>query len=413
MMDAGPIPPSTARRAAWRPQRVDKNALVLQGGGALDAYQAGVYQALHEAGLEPDWVAGVSIGAINSAIIAGNPPERRLERLREFWETITGRHLWLFTPDGDDPRKARNAWSSQLTMMFGQPGFFKPQTLSPCFSYRGSKSATSMYDTAPLRETLLRLVDFELLNRGPVRYAAGAVNVLNGNFVYFDSAVTEIQPEHVIARGALPPALPVVKIGTDYFWDGGLVSNTPLQHLLDNARNEHLLFFQIDLFSARGMLPRDMFDVLARQKDIQYPSRTRLVTDYFTQRTKQFALISDLLGKVPEAELTDEQRELKQELAHLPEITILQLIYQQAVYEGQAKDYEFSGTSMREHWESGHRDTNRTLQHKQWLTTRTERAASPCTMCTGRIRTICKHAPVAAPATGKTTGLKIRDDVRR
>jgi NTE family protein len=369
MMDAAPIPPPPAPRTAWRPDRVDKNALVLQGGGALGAYQAGVYQALHEAGLEPDWVAGVSIGGINSAIIAGNRPERRMERLREFWETITGRHVWLFTPDGDDPRKARNAWSSHLTMLLGQPGFFKPNTPSPWLSPRGAKNATSFYDNSPLRETLLRLVDFELLNGGGVRYAAGAVNVLNGNFTYFDSALTEILPEHVMASGALPPALPMVKIGTDYFWDGGLVSNTPLQHLLDNAGTDNLLVFQVDLFSAHGTLPRDMYDVLARQKDIQYSSRTRLVTDYFTQKNKQQALIGALLHRLPDAELSDEERALKQQLSHLPEITILHLIYQQAVYEGQAKDYEFSGTSMREHWESGYRDTRRTLQHNQWLTT--------------------------------------------
>jgi NTE family protein len=368
-MDAGPIQPSTAKRAAWRPEQVDKNALVLQGGGALGAYQAGVYQALHEAGLEPDWVAGVSIGGINSAIIAGNPPERRLERLREFWESITARHVWMFNPDGDDPRKARNAWSSHLTMMLGQPGFFKPNSPGPWLSFRGSKAATSYYDTSPLRDTLVRLVDFDLLNRGGVRYAAGAVNVLNGNFVYFDSATTEILPEHVMASGALPPAFPMVKIGTDYYWDGGLVSNTPLQHLLDNASSDNLLIFQVDLFSAHGALPRDMHDVEARQKDIQFSSRTRLVTDYFTQKTKQQALIAELLGKLPDSELSVEQLELKRCLTRLPEITILHLIYQQAVYEGQAKDYEFSGTSMRDHWESGYRDTNRTLQHKQWLTT--------------------------------------------
>jgi NTE family protein len=369
MMDAGPIPPSPAPQAAWRPERVDKNALVLQGGGALGAYQAGVYQALHEAGLHPDWVAGVSIGGINSAIIAGNPPERRMARLREFWETITARHVWLFNPDGDDPRKMRNAWSSHLTMSLGQPGFFKPNTPSPWFSPRGSKTATAFYDTSPLRETLLRLVDFDLLNSGRVRYAAGAVNVLNGNFIYFDSALTEILPEHVMASGALPPAFPMVRIGTDHYWDGGLVSNTPLQHLLDNADDDNLLVFQVDLFSARGTLPRDMHDVLARQKDIQYSSRTRLVTDYFTQRNQQQALIRRLLAKIPEADLTDEERDIKRKLVDLPEITILHLIYQQTEYEGQAKDYEFSGTSMREHWESGYRDTTRTLQHRRWLKT--------------------------------------------
>jgi NTE family protein len=369
MMDAGPRPPVTARTESWRPDGVDRNALVLQGGGALGAYQAGVYQALHEAGLEPDWVAGVSIGGINSAIIAGNPPERRLERLRDFWETITARHVWLVTPDGDDPRKLRNAWSSMLTTMLGQPGFFEPNVPNPWLSARGAKTATSIYSNAPLRETLLRLVDFDLLNAGTVRYAAGAVNVLNGNFVYFDNAQTTILPEHVMASGALPPALPMVRIGTDYFWDGGLVSNTPLQHLLDHAGNDNLLVFQVDLFSARGALPRDMYDVLARQKDIQYSSRTRLVTDYFMDRIHHQAQIRRLLAKLPEAELSDEERGLKHRLARLPEVAILHLIYQQTVYEGQAKDYEFSGTSMREHWASGYNDTRRTLQHREWLKT--------------------------------------------
>jgi NTE family protein len=366
-MDAEQTSASPTSSPVRRLEPFDKTALVLQGGGALGAYQAGVYQALHEAGIEPDWVAGVSIGGINSAIIAGNPRERRLERLRDFWETITARHICGHTPDGDAPRKARNAWSSQVTMLLGQPGFFKPNVPNPWMSLRGSKTATSFYDNSPLRETLLRLIDFDLLNSGKVRYAAGAVNVQNGNFVYFDSAQTDIVPEHIMASGALPPALPMVRIGSDYYWDGGLVSNTPLQHMLDNAGSDSLMIFQVDLFSAHGELPRDMFDVLSRQKDIQYSSRTRMVTDYFRQRIKDQATIRDLLNKLPESELNREQLALKKRLADLPEINILHLIYQQMVYEGDAKDYEFSGTSMREHWQSGYRDTVRTLQHKEWL----------------------------------------------
>jgi NTE family protein len=366
-MDVGTLPEIRAPRARWRPEGCDRMALVLQGGGALGAYQAGVYQALHEAGLEPDWVAGVSIGGINAAIIAGNPPERRVERLREFWETITDRRIWAYTPDGDDPRKVRNAWSSTMTMLLGQPGFFTPQFPNPWLSLRGSKTATSFYDSAPLRATLLRLVDFELLNRRETRYACGAVNVLNGNFAYFDNAMTDIALEHVMASGALPPALPMVNIGTDYYWDGGLVSNTPLQHVLENAASKNMLVFQVDLFSARGSLPRDMYDVLARQKDIQYSSRTRLVTDYFQQRHEADLFLRRVLDKVPEELLTDEEREAKRRLAEIPEVSILHLIYQQTAYESQAKDFEFSGTSMREHWEAGHRDTVRTLRHKDWL----------------------------------------------
>jgi NTE family protein len=366
-MDAGPLPEPRTPRTPWRPEGCDRLALVLQGGGALGAYQAGVYQALHEAGLEPDFVAGVSIGGINAAIIAGNPPERRLERLRDFWETITARHVWLWTPDGDDPRKTRNSWSATMTMLLGQPGFFTPNTPNPWFSLRGSKTATSFYDNAPLRETLLRLVDFDLLNRKTPRYACGAVNILNGNFAYFDTAKAELQPEHVMASGALPPALPMVRIGTDYYWDGGLVSNTPLQYVLETAEGEDSVVFQVDLFSARGQLPRDMYDVMARQKDIQYSSRTRLVTDYFRDRHKSNLLLKRVLDKLPDDALNEEERDAKRRLAHMPDVNILQLVYQQMAYEGQARDYEFSGTSMREHWDAGHRDTERTLRHRDWL----------------------------------------------
>jgi NTE family protein len=364
---AQPLNLSGAPAPNWRPERCNRIALVLQGGGALGAYQAGVYQALHEGGLEPDWVSGVSIGAINSALIAGNPPERRLERLHAFWDGITARKVWHYTPDGDVYRQARNAASSWFTMMFGQPGFFQPRAISPWFSPAGAQDATSYYDTSPLRETLLELVDFDLLNDSSRRFSVGAVNALTGNFVYFDNATTRIEPEHVMASGALPPAFPTVRIGTDYFWDGGLVSNTPLQHLLAQDDSLNSLIFQVDLFSARGALPRTIQDVAARQKDIMYSSRTRNTTDMFQriQRWKKRAY--QALIKVPDDRLTDEERKMRDKLATLPEMTILQLIYQQKSYEGDAKDYEFSGTSMREHWQSGYLDTQRTLLRKDWL----------------------------------------------
>lgn len=367
-MPSRPLPPIQPAHPPWRPKGCDNIALVLQGGGALGAYQAGIYQKLHEAGLRPDMAAGVSIGAINAAIIAGNPPERRVERLKEFWEGITARPVSLFGVGGDTARKATNAWSALLTTTLGQPGFFTPNALSPWISPRGSKTATAFYDAAPLRETLLRLVDFDLLNSGKMRYAAGAVNVLDGNFAYFDSQKTQIMPEHVMASAALPPAFPAVQIGTDYYWDGGLVSNTPLQHVLDNAAGQHMLIVQVDLFSARGPLPRDMDDVLARQKDIQFSSRTRLVTDYFRERHDRDLQAKKLLAKIPDDNLDAQERMLKARLAHMPEATILEMIYQQAAYETQAKDYEFSAASMREHWNSGYLDTQRTLRHQDWLT---------------------------------------------
>ena len=367
-MDAGALPPPRPPHSPWRPEGCDRVALVLQGGGALGAYQGGVYPALHEAGLEPDWVAGVSIGGINSAIIAGNPPERRLARLREFWDTITARKIAPFVVDGDDARRARNGLSSTMTMLQGQPGFFNLNIPGPWLSPRGGKQATAFYDTAPLRETLLRLVDFDLINSGNTRFACGAVNVANGNFYYFDNATNEIVPEHIMASGALPPALPMVRLGTDYFWDGGLVSNTPLQHVLENVGTDNSLVFQVDLFSARGENPRDMYDVLAREKDIRYSSRTRLTTDLFMRLHRGQLRTRQLLERIPETDLTDADRVELATLRNLPEITILHLIYQQTAYEGQAKDYDFSSTSMREHWDSGYRDTARTLQHKDWLT---------------------------------------------
>lgn len=193
---------------------------------------------------------------------------------------------------------------------------------NPWLSLRGSKTATSFYDSPPLRDTLLRLVDFELLNSRAVRFACGAVNVLNGNFADFDNVETKILQEHIMSSGALPPALPMVRVGTDYYWDGGLVSNTPPQHLLANASGDNMVIFQVDLFSARGALPRDMYDVLARQKDIQYSSRTRLVTDYFMHQHQQNLLLRRVLNKLPDDALVDEERKVKQRLANVPEINI-------------------------------------------------------------------------------------------
>lgn len=359
---------SDSRYLGWRPERCDRVALVLQGGGALGAYQAGVYQALQEADIEPDWVSGVSIGAINSALIAGNPRERRLERLHAFWDRITDRRVWWFTPEGDAFREARNAQSSFYTMMLGQPGFFEPRRTNPWLASPGAKDATSFYDTAALRETLLELVDFDLINSRHIHFSVGAVNALSGNFVYFDNMIETITPEHIMASGALPPAFPLVQIGTDHYWDGGIVSNTPLHYLLAQDDTLNSLIFQVDLFSARGALPRTLQDVMGRQKDIMYSSRTRLVTDLFQTLQGWKKLTHQALSKVPEAALSEEERKLRDDLALLPEHTILQLIYQQKSYEGHAKDYEFSRTSMEEHWNSGHEDTRQTLTRKDWLT---------------------------------------------
>ena len=367
-MDTKPIHPSGHPcTPVHRPDNCGRIALVLQGGGALGAYQAGVYQCLHEAGLEPEWVSGVSIGAVNAALIAGNAPERRLAALSEFWDRVTDRTIWPFTPDGDIYRQTRNTVSALTTALFGQPGLFNPHKINPWFMAPGAKDATSFYDNTQMKQTLEELVDFRRLNDGDVHFSVGAVNIMTGNFIFFDNRKEEIRIEHVLASGALPPAFPMVKIGTDYFWDGGIVSNTPLQHLLAQDDDINSLVFQIDLFSARGELPRTMSDVLGRQKDIQYSSRTRQVTDSFARLQRWKRRAYEALVKVPDADLTPEQRAMREKLASLPQATILQLIYQQKSYEGNARDYEFSADSMQEHWNNGHEDTLATLKRKDWL----------------------------------------------
>ncbi|OED01422.1 MULTISPECIES: patatin-like phospholipase family protein [unclassified Rhizobium] len=345
----------------------DRVALVFQGGGALGAYQAGVYQALAEAGCEPTWLSGVSIGAVNAAIIAGNEPGRRLQRLEQFWQIISGRKIWAYTPEGDFFRDIRNRTSSWMTMTMGQPGFFKPRFPNPWLELPGAEGATSFYDSAELKKTLEMLIDFDVLNDGKKRFSVGAVNVRTGNFVYFDTDHIRIGPEHIMASGALPPALPAIRIEGEYYWDGGIVSNTPLQYLLDQEEDRSSLVFQVDLFSARGVLPRSMPDVLSRHKDIMYSSRTRQNTDNFKRIHGLKMKLLSALKRVPKDQLTAEEEELIADYSDAGVVNIVHLIYQHKNYEGHAKDYEFSGTSMREHWDMGLEDTKRTLRHTDWL----------------------------------------------
>jgi NTE family protein len=366
-MGSRPVATSAVADISTIAANYERVALVLQGGGALGAYQAGVYQALAQANCEPNWICGVSIGAINSALIAGNPPEKRLAALEGFWNTVSGRKVWLQTPEGDFFRDLRNQTSAMMTMLLGQPGFFKPRPHSPWFAADGADGALSYYDTSELRRTLESLIDFDLLNNGKKRLSVGAVNVRTGNFIYFDTHKMRLGPEHVMASGALPPALPAVKIDGEFYWDGGIVSNTPLQHLLDQEPSESSLVFQVDLFSARGELPRRIADVLARQKDIQYSSRTRQNTDTYARVHALKMKLLHALERVPEEKLTASEKKLIEEYSKSGEVNIVHLIYQHKEYEGHAKDYEFSGTSMREHWTSGYEDTIRTLRHPEWL----------------------------------------------
>ena len=344
--------------------------LVLQGGGALGAYQAGVYATLAERGYEPDWISGVSIGAINGALIAGNPPERRAERLRQFWELVTDGISVKPLLDGDMARGVFNEWSALASIASGVRGFFVPRVPSAWLQPWGTEGALSFYDTAPLRETLEQLVDFDLLNAGHPRLSVGAANIRKGNSVYFDTREQRIGPEHIMASAALPPGFPPVQIDGEYYWDGGVVTNTPLQYLLDVQRDASMLVFQVDLFSARGQMPHNLLGVYERQKDILYSSRTRLNTDMARTEQELRRALERLLEKLP-AQLEDDAdvRTIRRQCVHSMSMSVVHLIYREKNYETQTKDYEFSRVSMEEHWQAGINDTRRTLRHeREWLT---------------------------------------------
>jgi NTE family protein len=292
---------SSPPRRARTPERLplpDQVALVLQGGGALGAYQAGVYEGLQEKGIEIDWLAGISIGAVNAAIIAGNPPARRVERLRGFWEKVSSALPAFPLAGGDAWREWAHLASAGFVAMQGVPGFFSPRLAPPTLALPGTPAALSFYDSAPLAATLDAFVDWELLNDGPVRLSIGAVNVETGNFRYFDTKRDRLDARHVMASGALPPGLPPVEIDGAWWWDGGIVSNTPLSHVLDHQK-EDLLVFQVDLFASRGERPATIMDVYARDKDIRFSSRTRQVTDQLLRLRKEREAIRKVLAKLP------------------------------------------------------------------------------------------------------------------
>ena len=375
-------PPVTPNRTARKSHRqlarppFECIALLLQGGGALGAYQAGVYEALSEAHLAPDWVAGISIGAVNAALIAGNAPGARVEKLREFWKLITAGGPWddiarfAMAPSllrGEFTRGLLNRLSAGATLVGGAAGFFVPRVPSAWLQPPGSIEATSYYDIAPLKATLERLVDFERINAGETRFSIGAVNVTTGNFLYFDNTTHTIGAEHVMASGALPPGFPPVEIEGEFYWDGGLVSNTPLQWVLESEPRRDTLAFQVDLWSARGTLPRTMPEVMTRQKEIQYSSRTRNNSDRFKNAQKLRNTLASLLQKLPDEFRDSPELKLLKPHTQSKVYNLVQLVYRTKRYEGDSKDYEFSRLSMEDHWRAGYRDTIRTLRHVEVL----------------------------------------------
>jgi NTE family protein len=361
---SNPAPPETPARA----QRV----LVLQGGGALGSYQAGAYQALCRHDFEPDWVAGISIGAINAAIIAGNPPERRVARLKEFWEMISSPVPWSPLTSDDRGRSFFNETSAAMVATFGVPGFFTPRLPPAPLWPQGSPESLSYYDTGALRVTLEHLVDFDRINDLKTRLSVGAVSVTSGNFRYFDNFEfkklgKKIGPEHIMASGALPPGFPSIVIEGEHYWDGGIASNTPLDYVLDEDNTDALLIFQVDLFSARGHLPVSLLEAAEREKDIRFSSRTRMNTDKNREIHNARRALRDLIGKLPEELKSDPSVEILRKAAKENTVTVVHLIYRSKNYESSSKDYDFSRIGMVEHWGAGERDVDLSMRHTEWL----------------------------------------------
>lgn len=359
-------PPSARRSRTAHAHRHEHTVLVLQGGGALGSYQAGVFEGIAAAGFAPDWVTGVSIGAINATLIAGNPPERRIERLREFWDRVSARAA-LIPPLSFDPlRGLFNRTSATSAALFGVPGFFEPRAVPPFLAPEGSAGALSFYDTRPLRNTLLELVDFDLINRKQVRLSLGAVNVRSGNSTYFDSHRDVIGPEHVLASGALPPGFAPVEIAGELYWDGGIVSNSPLWYVLDEEPRMSALMFQVDLFSARGEAPVNLDQVQERAKDIQYASKTRFNTTRIREVRELLTALKNVLGKLPKAMLADPDVQRLQRVTQRGPMCLVHFINRRLSHAASFKDYEFSRATVNELWQEGLHDVHRSMAHPDW-----------------------------------------------
>jgi NTE family protein len=353
-------------------------ALVLQGGGALGSYQAGVYEGLANAGIHPNWVAGVSIGSLNCAIIAGNAPEDRVQKLHDFWDSICSPPVlpstFMANPH-DAFAKAMAPWGDMMeglghtlfgsmaamsALVKGQDTFFKPRFLAPG---GGSPDATSFYDTAPILSTLERFADFDRINSGETRVSLGTTNVASGNFVYFDNGEIKLTPKHFLASGSLPPGFPATEIDGEYYWDGGCVSNTPLEYVLGVTPRKDTLVFQVDLWSARGALPVDIQQVTERLKDIQFSSRTRTVTNAINSAQMMRKALFDTVARIPDS-VRAKDPWFDSMLRHMmgARYNVIHLIYHNKQTEGFYKDYQFSAESMRMHWQTGASDMHETLE---------------------------------------------------
>ena len=349
-----------------RPVSYDRKVgLVLQGGGALGSYQAGVYEALVASEYLPDWVAGISVGAINAAIIAGNAPGHRVQSLRSFWEAITAPTiLWPPAPSGL-PAEWQHRASALSALMFGQRGFFTPRPPQDWFS---SDKCVSYYETSVLKRTLERLVDFDRINdTKDMRLSVGAVNVRTGHFAYFDSEEITVRPEHIMASGALPPGFPPVEIDGEQYWDGGLLSNTPLQHMIDYYPRRSRLVFQVDLFPAHGHMTTNLDEIHEREKDIRYSSRTMMSTNSLREKHDVRHAINELHKLLPADLANTEQAKRLYEHGCVTQMDIVQLIYRPIEPQGALKDFEFSRSTMEARWQQGVSDARSNLHASPWL----------------------------------------------
>lgn len=340
-----------------------QTVLVLQGGGALGAYQVGVYEALSEAGVEPDWVVGTSIGAINAGIIAGSPKGERMERLCEFWKRVENSPVFGNYLPGWLAATARNA----VTVSSGIPAFFQPQPaafLSPHLPL-GPDSA-GYYTTRPLADTLEELVDFDQLNSGEVRLTVGASNVSTSEMVYFDSRDMEIDLRHIMASGALPPAFPAVRIDGELYWDGGILSNTPVEVVFDDNPRRNSLVLAVHIWNPHGPEPRSIWEVMNRQKDLQYSSRSNTHIARQRQLHRLRHIIAELGAMVPQSAAMEKAVKEMRSYGCTTTMHVVRLLAPALEYEDHSKDIDFSPEGIRQRREAGYRHTMETLEMAPW-----------------------------------------------
>ncbi len=339
--------------------------LVLQGGGALGSYQAGVYQALHEAGIEPDWIIGTSIGAINASLIAGNAPEDRLSRLQEFWKRMEQNPVWHFRDAFPGFNEKLAYWS---TVTNGIPGFFRPNPLAHAGDiYPLGAESAGYYSTAPLEKTLAELVDFNLVNRCTPRLTVGAAHVRTSKMRYFDSRDCELTVKHVMASGALPPAFPAVRIEGELYWDGGILSNTPTEAVFDDNPRKNSVIFAVHLWNPSGPEPTTMAEVLNRHKDVQYSSRIASHIARQQQAHRLRHVINELAARLPESERNNAAVRELMSYGCPTRMHVVRLLAPQLDRETHTKDIDFSPSGIMRRWDAGYAHTRAVLQRSPWI----------------------------------------------